>query len=145
MFTGPLAKYITLWEGVVSETIGAVTAPSDLTYGIETGKRCSPPGIGAYAAAEKVGLWPYQKLRGAIVELLCIHNVGHVRGIAPEGGFVNVRQRHDHGVMMEAAAGNDFLENGPRADIACDILCALGQARHEALAMGIVEPRPEGE
>src|SRR5215831_966992 len=47
--------------------------------------------------------------------------------------------------MMEATASNDFLENGPRADIACDILCALGQAHHEALATRIVEPRPEKE
>src|SRR5262249_11691520 len=42
-------------------------------------------------------------------------------------------------------AGNNFLENGPRADIACDILGALGQAGHEALATGIVETRTEGE
>src|SRR5499427_3333227 len=143
MFTSSLAEYITLWKGVVSETIGAVTAPSNLPHSIEPGERCGPPGIGAHTAAEKVGLWPYQELRGAIVELLCVHNVGHVRGIAPEGGFVNIRQRHDHGVMMEAPTGNNFLENGTRADIACDILCTLRQARHEALAASIVEPRTE--
>jgi hypothetical protein len=31
MFTRPLAKHITFWEGVVRETIGAMTAPGDLT------------------------------------------------------------------------------------------------------------------
>ena len=92
MFTGPLAEHITLWKGIVGKTIGAVTASSDLPHSVETGERCSPPGIGAHATTEKVGLWPYQELRGAIVELLCIHNMGHVRGIAPEGGFVNGRQ-----------------------------------------------------
>src|SRR4029450_1281642 len=145
MFTGPLAEHITLWEGVVSETIGAVTTPSDFTHGIETGERCRPPGIGAHTTTEKVGLWSYQELCGAIVELLCIHNMGDVWGIAPKGGFVNVRQRHEHGVMMEATTGNNFLENGTRADIACDILCALGQASHKALATGIVEPCTERE
>jgi hypothetical protein len=72
MFTGPRAEHIALWKGVVGETIGAVTAPSDLNHGIETGERCRPPGIGKRTTAEKVGLWPYQELRGAIVELLCI-------------------------------------------------------------------------
>src|SRR4029453_15735062 len=112
---------------------------------IETSERCGPPGIGAHTAAEKVGLRPYQELRGAIVELLCIHNMSHVRGVASEGGFVNVCQRHDYGVKREPTPANNFVKKGPRADIACDILGALGEASHKALATGIVEPRTEGE
>ena len=74
MFTSALAEYITLWKGVVGETIGAVTAPSHLTYGIETGERCSPPGIRTHTTAEKVGFWAHQELCSTIIELLYIDN-----------------------------------------------------------------------
>src|SRR5215468_3115261 len=47
--------------------------------------------------------------------------------------------------MVDTTASNNFLENGPRADIACDILCPLGQAGHEALPAGIVESRAKRE
>src|SRR5262245_626308 len=96
MFTRPLAENITLWKSVVRETISAMTAASDLTRSIETSERCGPPGIGAHTTAEKVGFRPHQELRGAIVEPLGVNNVGHIRGVAPEGGFINVCQRHDH-------------------------------------------------
>ena len=145
MFTSPFTEHIALWEGVVRETIGAVTAPSHLAYGIETGEGCRPPGIGTYTTAEKVSFWPHQELCGTIVELLYINNVGHIRGVAPEGSFVNVRQRHDHSVIVEATTSHNFLKDGTRADVARDILSTLGQAGHEALATGIIEPRPEGK
>ena len=106
MFTGPACRTHNTLERRCWRDDWRRDSPSDLTHGIETGERCSPRH--RCTPQKKVGLRPYQELRGAIVELLCIHNMGHVRGIAPEGGFVNVCQRHDHGVIMAGHGQQQF-------------------------------------